>query len=357
MAFLGAIAFVCFASSLVSSLHQIKQHLKHFHQPEFQLHVCRILLMVPIYSFQSYLSFLFPRYAVFFDTVRDCYEAYVVNIFFQLLVQYLGGENVIVLHFEMKGRIRHPWPIRKFIPPISTNRRFFRNVKKGVLQFAIIKPAASILGLVLEVFDLYEGGKFKLQKGFLYLAILMNFSVWTAMYSLILFYMATEDRLAPFRPLAKFLCIKAIIFFSFWQSLLLAFLVQSGVIGDLTSMGLDAHHNAQRIEDFLVLLEMVGFAIAHSYAFSYRDFADPDRRHNRPLLHNLQKVLNVEDVLKDAHQTFWTKGDKRELPLKDLKSAHKIDASSDSDEEDELELLIAQDAHSSVSLMRNQDSL
>jgi hypothetical protein len=32
------------------------------------------------------------------------------------------------------------------------------------------------------------------------------------------------------RPLPKFLCVKAIIFFSFWQSVVVALLVSAGVI-------------------------------------------------------------------------------------------------------------------------------
>lgn len=37
-----------------------------------------------------------------------------------------------------------------------------------------------------------------------------------SLYFLVLFYMVTEDHLQPYKPLPKFLCIKAIIFFSFW---------------------------------------------------------------------------------------------------------------------------------------------
>ena len=38
------------------------------------------------------------------------YEAYVLYIFMQLLIQYLGGENMLVSYLELKRRIKHPWP-------------------------------------------------------------------------------------------------------------------------------------------------------------------------------------------------------------------------------------------------------
>jgi hypothetical protein len=34
-----------------------------------------------------------PTHLLTYNTLRDCYEAYVLYIFMQLLVHFLGGEN------------------------------------------------------------------------------------------------------------------------------------------------------------------------------------------------------------------------------------------------------------------------
>lgn len=52
-------------------------HLRYYSSPKEQRHIVRILFIVPIYAFDSWLSLLFftnDQYYVYFDTVRDCYE-------------------------------------------------------------------------------------------------------------------------------------------------------------------------------------------------------------------------------------------------------------------------------------------
>jgi hypothetical protein len=56
---------------------------------------------------------MFAQETLVFNTVRDVYEAYVLYIFMQLLVQFLGGENQLVIHLEFKRRIKQPWPLDK----------------------------------------------------------------------------------------------------------------------------------------------------------------------------------------------------------------------------------------------------
>lgn len=47
--------------------------------------------------------------------------------------------------------------------------------------------------------------------------IILNISVTLALYTLLIFYHVFDKELAPHKPLAKFLCVKGIVFFCFWQ--------------------------------------------------------------------------------------------------------------------------------------------
>ena len=49
------------------------QHLKYYTVPSHQVLIIRIVIMVPIYSFCSWLSLVLYDYALYIDLVRDCY--------------------------------------------------------------------------------------------------------------------------------------------------------------------------------------------------------------------------------------------------------------------------------------------
>lgn len=78
----------------------------------------------------------------------------------------------------------------------------------------------ALLAICLDQYDLYNDGSLDYNTGYLYLSIINNFSVTLSLYCLVLFYISTEERLKPFNPFYKFLTVKAVLFFSFWQGCL-----------------------------------------------------------------------------------------------------------------------------------------
>jgi hypothetical protein len=57
-------------ASIVITLFLMIKHLRNFHDPVIQKHIIRILLMVPIYSIDSWISFRYYVDGVYIDMVR-----------------------------------------------------------------------------------------------------------------------------------------------------------------------------------------------------------------------------------------------------------------------------------------------
>merc|ERR1740130_600468 len=179
---------------------------------------------------QAWFSLIFPSFAPFFDTARDVYEAYVIYMFFSLLTAYLGGEDCLIDYLELKSQMSHPGILRRCCRRINLGRGFLLRVKQGTLQFILVRPTTGVLALILHSVGLYDSENWSFRGGYLYLSVINNLSVSISLYSLVLFYNATEVRLQTFRPLPKFLTIKAIVFFSYWQGFILSLLVHVGAI-------------------------------------------------------------------------------------------------------------------------------
>ena len=81
----------------------------------------------------------------------------------------------------------------------------------GVLQYVLTKNLTALVVFILEHFGIYGEGHFSGRKGYLYICIINNLSQMWALYCLVLFYNATKEELASWRPLSKFLCVKMVM--------------------------------------------------------------------------------------------------------------------------------------------------
>ena len=144
-----------------------------------------------------------------------------------------------------------------------------------------------------------------------YVLFLVNVSQIWAMYCLVLFYHACAKELKPFNPLPKFICIKAVVFFSFWQECAIGAAVHFKIIkGTVNPFSVYTPDEvATGIQDFLICVEMFIAAIAHHFAFHYRDFSARDAQDkNVPFLTAFVQTSVPKDVIEDVRNTDLTEG-------------------------------------------------
>ena len=110
-------------------------------------------------------------------------------------------------------------------------------------------------------------------------------------------------------PMPKFLCVKGILFFSFWQATGVSLLASAGIIRRLGPYT-DKEHISLGLTDTLICLEMPFFAIAHFAAFSQRDYVDKKLAYvgRMPMRHAFQDSFGFKDVLEDARTTLNGRG-------------------------------------------------
>ncbi|KAJ5164087.1 uncharacterized protein N7500_005917 [Penicillium coprophilum] len=296
-----AIIIVTGVSALVSSL---LSFVKNYRKPLLQRYVVRILLMVPIYAVSSWTSIVSLTAAQFLDPVRDIYEAFTIYTFFQLLINFLGGERAVIIMAHGRPPISHAWPLNHFLPKIDvSDPHTFLAVKRGILQYAWLKPILALASIIMKATDTYQEGYIGLSSGYLWTGIIYNVSVTISLYSLAMFWVCLHDDLTPFRPIPKFLCIKLIIFASYWQGFFLSILQWLGALGNVA--GYTPDNLAAAIQDSLICFEMPFFAMAHWYAFSWHDYADPTISAARmPVKYALRDAFGVRDLIEDTKLTI-----------------------------------------------------
>ena len=117
----------------------------------------------------------------------------------------------------------------------------------------MIKPFAALVAFVLHhYFDLYDQGNFSPRNGYVYICIAVNTFVSFSLYWLVMFYMATKDAMARYDPVLKFLCIKGVLFFSFWQSVVVSVLGWMNIITEVPIIYYTAEHISATIQNGLI---------------------------------------------------------------------------------------------------------
>ncbi|KAL0012695.1 hypothetical protein SO802_007803 [Lithocarpus litseifolius] len=257
----------CSMLSMHFTVQLLSQHLFYWKNPKEQKAIIIIILMAPIYAIDSFVGLLdiqgSKAFFMLLDSIKECYEALVIAKFMALMYSYLNisiSKNIVP--DGIKGReIHHSFPMTLFQPhTVRLDHHTLKLLKYWTWQFVIIRPVCSILMIALQILGMYPSW---LSWTF---TIILNISVSLALYSLVLFYHVFAKELQPHKPLAKFMCIKGIVFFCFWQGVVLKVLAAVGIIQS-HHFWLDVEHIEEAIQNVLVCLEMVVFSVLHQYAY------------------------------------------------------------------------------------------
>jgi hypothetical protein len=262
----SVVAFSMVMACTIVTLLNVVMHLMYYNRDELQRHIIRIVLVVPIYTIASYLEMKYPSTAIITHAIVGFWEALVIYSFFNLILEYVGGEHnwlVCVARTHPEG-LSHMWPFHYIFPKkMDLDPSWLRRCKLACFQFVLIKPVFGLLLLPVLIYGSYHNAAWKLARDIIY-----NITYTIAMYALALLYLTTHEHpsLESKRPLAKFVAVKIVIFFTYWQKyLLMLFGLSETQLSDLLS--------------FLTMVEMTLMAIPLNWiAFPYWEFKQPEMK-------------------------------------------------------------------------------
>eukprot|EP00397_Hematodinium_sp_SG-2012_P031923 GEMP01033944.1.p1 GENE.GEMP01033944.1~~GEMP01033944.1.p1 ORF type:complete len:503 (+),score=36.26 GEMP01033944.1:28-1536(+) len=212
---LGQLAAIC---SSVLVIRRILAHAARFRVPACQRKIIGILWIIPIYSVHSIFTFSETKVQLIADLIRDSYEAFVLYMFFSLTICILcEGEG---------GQIDASY-LQRLLADIQKSPQWLLYIKRCILQYAAIRVAMTILGIVLTFLGLYED-RLDLYGPFLYMTAILSISCSVALYYLAQWYSFVKHdmQFLPHLLMVKFAGIKTIISLSFLESVVVSLFMQ-----------------------------------------------------------------------------------------------------------------------------------
>jgi hypothetical protein len=276
-----------------------------------------IIIFIPIFAVASWFALYFREYRIYYVLFREIYKGFILYSFYKLIITFFGVTKRIP--FSTSSSLIHRLitrePIRPILPFCCLPKNFYWNLNEnfvkrctiGIGQYFIIQFICALVNVILDaIFPNIFREEIKEYKGvYLYFTILIIFSQLWAFYCLAMFLHAVRDYMKEISPNSKFMCIKMIVFFTFWQSILLKGLAYIDIInGSVDWTQTDVTNG---LEDFILCIECIGFAIAHHFYFSYKDFSPGSKIEEAmieiwkpiiPVIHNAHKnIIPIDNIV------------------------------------------------------------
>nr|XP_019050727.1 hypothetical protein I302_01168 [Kwoniella bestiolae CBS 10118]OCF29657.1 hypothetical protein I302_01168 [Kwoniella bestiolae CBS 10118] len=250
-------------------------HAVRYQHPPAQRQVMRVLLMPAVYSIVSFFSYRYYREYEYYILAETAYEAITLSAFLMLLMELVSmgtTDQQIKTALAEKDKKKFPFPFN-FWRFRASKPYFWHALSFSVMQYVILRPLISIVGIICLYYGVLCPDEYSVHYAEAYLDAVDFVSISVALYGLIIFYVLCKDELKGRKPLNKFLAIKLIVFFTFYQSFLFSILQTYNVIKGT------ALWTATNVSDGLSALctcvEMVFFSIYMGWAYNWTDYTDP----------------------------------------------------------------------------------
>ena len=258
--------------ALPLSLYDMHQHFSHMVSP-LQIRYVRVLFMVPLYAVESWAALFWKEQRVGLELARELYEAFVIFNTYMLMVDFLGGADRVQALLRRHGMYsRGIFCLNMFCRSWHVgNGEFFRRSTLCVLQYVVVRVTSAILTFVLALNDAYCEGQWRWSKcAYPYFTLALSASQCAAIYGLFVFCHELSAELQPIHPWKKLICVKVIVFATFYLG---TALYVAQVLGFIKGSGsYSAGDVTAGIVNLTVCCMCAVVAILHHFAFGLAEF-------------------------------------------------------------------------------------
>lgn len=235
------------------------------------------------------------------------------------LLNFLHYDTNLQQYIDHKKGPRQIFPLC-CMPNCVGGKSFMIRCKHGILQYVIIRPLTTLIAFTSQLFNFYGEGNYNPFSGYTFPVLLLinNASQVLAMYCLVIFYTGYQQELKPMRPLAKFFSIKLVVFFSFFQSVVISGLLEWDLVentfrqlfpdlDDKVSLG-------RKAQELLICFDMLIAAIGLLFAFPHKPFVDEVYESTQDLYeqevasagccHAMRNLFDFSDERSDINEHF-----------------------------------------------------
>ncbi|ORX35039.1 organic solute transporter Ostalpha-domain-containing protein [Kockovaella imperatae] len=276
-----AVSGAAAAVTTLITLFTLTMHATHYQQPAPQRQIMRVLLMPAVYAIVSFFSYRYYQSYEYYVLAETAYEAVTLSAFLLLLMELValrtsGNDIKDILQEKDKRKLPFPFNFLRF----RASKPYFMHVLTfSVLQYVVIRPAITIAGIICLYYNVLCTGHYSVHFAAVYLDAIDFASISIALYGLIVFYVLCKDELKGRRPLAKFLAIKLIVFFVFYQGFIFTVLQHYNVIK--ATRFWTAENVSDGLSALCTTLEMVVFSAYMGWAYSWKEYTSPEMNPNQ----------------------------------------------------------------------------
>jgi hypothetical protein len=149
----------------------------------------------------------------------------------------------------------------------------------GIFQYCFIRVFFTGVAVVSQAFGRYCEASLSPAFAHVWVLLFEAMSVTVAMFMVVQFYMQLKDDLREHRPFLKVLSIKLVIFFVFWQTIVISVLASDR--GPLKPTKKLAYQDIKiGISSVMICIEMAAFSVMHMFAYPWKPYS---LKHNDPM--------------------------------------------------------------------------